>query len=778
MVNKFISSKNFYFYISLGIAFLLISPYVFQGLPIYTEGHYHRHSWALGQLSAFDDKSSFFWRPRFLFGEPRFSNPLTINYYPITYLRYFVGEPFFSQILWFSSITLGFLGAFKLFKLFADGAVAFTAGIIFSLSGIMMISAFKGQMIEQLPFTVWVFYLYIKGFKVEDPKILIIAAIVNTFHLFATETQFIWFYGTTFLPIMSIYICWEKDKSFKKRALLFIKGNLIFFIPLILMTAILVIPVMELQRLYIPPLYDDMSVYMHTGRFNPIELRYSPFFLPGIFDHSLGIGRLRFYINLSYLGIIPIVTCVYCFIYSSKLKKIGFLLFTYFIFTAAMSYGIGDYIMRLNPALTNMRYSSHWLLVWNFVLCLMFCVGAKQINEKLDLKKLLISMGIVAFLLFSGLSYWLFRQENLDNFVLPFSEVQFFELIRPFLFLGLFSGSYFLAYNRKITKKTAFLAALIFCILDIFSWVIKVPVLYSNSLSEDPVYVKYLKEKYTHEKYVLPMTPKLGDSRSIRFDVSKNSFFDFVNSDFEMTRAGTTLTLERSIRVAKKIGWHESGFHRNSFEKDFLIDEEKRILANLFNIKYFFSKDDISEETLRKHNFIKKEFLKDYKLFIYENLDFKERVILYSKVRRVSKEEALEKILAPTEEIYSNALIENLPKDSVLDFNSTGSISEMNYKPDAVSLKVKTNGRMLLYLSDAHYPGWKAFINGREVKIYNTNYMGRGILVPSGESQVEFKFSSSSFKLGLILTVLGFLMSILTLFFAKKRCLRAALRLN
>jgi uncharacterized membrane protein YfhO len=56
-------------------------------------------------------------------------------------------------------------------------------------------------------------------------------------------------------------------------------------------------------------------------------------------------------------------------------------------------------------------------------------------------------------------------------------------------------------------------------------------------------------------------------------------------------------------------------------------------------------------------------------------------------------------------------------------------------------------------LSDVFYPGWQATIDGKATKIYQTNYVQRGVQVPAGEHVVEYRFEPMSFKLGASITL-------------------------
>jgi uncharacterized membrane protein YfhO len=70
-----------------------------------------------------------------------------------------------------------------------------------------------------------------------------------------------------------------------------------------------------------------------------------------------------------------------------------------------------------------------------------------------------------------------------------------------------------------------------------------------------------------------------------------------------------------------------------------------------------------------------------------------------------------------------------------------------------IQIQIQTVAPRFLVLSDVFYPGWQATIDGKPTKIYQTNYVQRGVQVPAGDHVVEFKFESLSFKLGAGITI-------------------------
>ena len=81
-------------------------------------------------------------------------------------------------------------------------------------------------------------------------------------------------------------------------------------------------------------------------------------------------------------------------------------------------------------------------------------------------------------------------------------------------------------------------------------------------------------------------------------------------------------------------------------------------------------------------------------------------------------------------------------------------LSESNNRLD---LQVNAEGNSLLVLSDTYYPGWKAFVNGKETKIYRADYTFRAIPLNTGTHRVRLVYDPMSFKLGAGVTILGIL---------------------
>lgn len=89
----------------------------------------------------------------------------------------------------------------------------------------------------------------------------------------------------------------------------------------------------------------------------------------------------------------------------------------------------------------------------------------------------------------------------------------------------------------------------------------------------------------------------------------------------------------------------------------------------------------------------------------------------------------------------------------VSGFDSTASVKLLSFAPNALSYEFNSsNGKeQLVVFSEVYYnsgKGWQAYLDGKPVDHFRCNYVLRGMKVPSGKHQIEFKFEPASFRTG------------------------------
>ncbi|MBM4049070.1 MAG: tetratricopeptide repeat protein, partial [Planctomycetes bacterium] len=77
------------------------------------------------------------------------------------------------------------------------------------------------------------------------------------------------------------------------------------------------------------------------------------------------------------------------------------------------------------------------------------------------------------------------------------------------------------------------------------------------------------------------------------------------------------------------------------------------------------------------------------------------------------------------------------------------------YASDEVLMTTDARAEALLVLGDVHYPGWRAWLDGRRQPILRANYALRGLPAPPGPHAHHLVYDPRSFKLGAALSLIA-----------------------
>jgi hypothetical protein len=88
---------------------------------------------------------------------------------------------------------------------------------------------------------------------------------------------------------------------------------------------------------------------------------------------------------------------------------------------------------------------------------------------------------------------------------------------------------------------------------------------------------------------------------------------------------------------------------------------------------------------------------------------------------------------------------------------SAGEARLVGYGRDEAVVEVDAERPALLVLTDVHFPGWKATVDGRDAEIERVDYLLRGVQVPAGSHTVELSYEPASWRAGWIVSALALL---------------------
>jgi hypothetical protein len=84
-------------------------------------------------------------------------------------------------------------------------------------------------------------------------------------------------------------------------------------------------------------------------------------------------------------------------------------------------------------------------------------------------------------------------------------------------------------------------------------------------------------------------------------------------------------------------------------------------------------------------------------------------------------------------------------------------------RQDEVNINAYSEEPAFLVLADTFYPGWKAYVNGKEEEILRVSGWMRGVPIPKGASNVVFRYEPASFIWGMVVSGSALLLSALLL---------------
>jgi hypothetical protein len=140
---------------------------------------------------------------------------------------------------------------------------------------------------------------------------------------------------------------------------------------------------------------------------------------------------------------------------------------------------------------------------------------------------------------------------------------------------------------------------------------------------------------------------------------------------------------------------------------------------------------------------------------IYQNLDVLPRAFVVHRARVIEDDEAAvaamqDESFRPNEEaILAEAPPGRgawaMPPQATLNCDQ---VTIFSYEPERVIIEADLASEGYLILTDTYYPGWRAYVDGKESSIIRANLLFRAIRLSAGQHRVEFSYEPASLKVG------------------------------
>jgi hypothetical protein len=154
----------------------------------------------------------------------------------------------------------------------------------------------------------------------------------------------------------------------------------------------------------------------------------------------------------------------------------------------------------------------------------------------------------------------------------------------------------------------------------------------------------------------------------------------------------------------------------------------------------------------------------DQEAKIYENDEVFPRAFVVHDYELVTgKESILKRLKSPDFPLRDKIVLEEKIPEAVRPRlgihpreRSEARIKEYGARQVEILAEMKSPG--FLVLSDLHYPGWNAYVDGKKEKIYQTDYILRSVFLDAGIHNVKFSYEPVSFKAGSWIGVFAFIL--------------------
>jgi len=113
--------------------------------------------------------------------------------------------------------------------------------------------------------------------------------------------------------------------------------------------------------------------------------------------------------------------------------------------------------------------------------------------------------------------------------------------------------------------------------------------------------------------------------------------------------------------------------------------------------------------------------------------------------------------------LESGSIPVNLFKHPQNPDNNSGDCTILQYNANNIRLNVNATMDTFLVLNDIFYPGWKCYVDGVQKDIYRCNFLFRAVRIQKGDHIVYFSFEPPLVKIGIAITSITILISLLIL---------------
>lgn len=733
------------------------------------------------------------WNPRILMGHPFLGNPLPAMFYPQNLLNLiFIPDTLFGYLLLFDIFMAGLFTYLFMRILKTSRFAAFVAGCVFMFSGIFVVRVYGGNIpnldvLSMFPLVLLLLELAIRkkslfyGALAGVPLGLQFLAGQPEYTLYSSLSAFIYF------SLRSLFVFKnENSLRFAPRLIL------IFFTYLIVglsLSAVQLMPLLELSK---QSSRSEMSTYQFATSYSFPPHHLTTFLMPEFYGTFLDVtywGGRNFWELCVYMGVLPLILALIGIILKRGEYTIIFLLIALFSLVFAFGrYSPIFYIFyRFVPLFRLFRKPSVILFSTVFSVSILSGFGLDFLIKKFrdrDKKMTILLIKILSivanltliaillvylkkdYLLSVGGKMLTTKYQSFMTTVHPLyysfefymekieqAYLHIFESLVNFLII---TFSIIFAFALRLKKKDSIkyfkISVIAIILLDLWFFGIK----YIDVISPDKIFAERFPEKI--------LTVFESDEDKFRILDFTHTTPQFIIMRYQVE----TITGYEPTQIGKYRRFTDFFFDVNPDlkMKPYVSIIENRTIENskilgLMNVKYVLTENKIENDNfvfmLSTRVPVYDKYLKtsdEKEIHLYENKNFLPRAFVVPRYKVFTNDSRiLEEIGEEEVDPREYVILEEDVEFTETDAGEFKKAAVSYYSPNEIHVDVDIEGPEFLVLSENWYPGWRAYDNGVEKKIYRANYVFRSIYLDKGHHHVEFIYDPTSLKIGSWVTI-------------------------
>jgi len=712
-----------------------------------------------------------FWNPYLFGGIPFWAHFESTLFYPLDFLFYLLpperayGYTIFLHVV-LTSLAMYFFARSLPFSPFAS----FVAATVFSFSGLMMATIYDGQMYRTqsylwIPLILWCLHRSLASRAFALPAAM--GGLFWGFQLLAGAPQDAFYTFIGGMLFLAFHVKMRIRETRWNARLVSIAG--LFSITGVGIAAIQLIPSFEFIGLSVR---GAIQTYEHATRGSyPLE-GVITLFLPHFFgDYSRGnfwVSDVPWSVPLYNLYVGCLAVLLLLFFSSTKShRRILFYAITLAVFALILAMGSNTPLYRFLydlPGFDKIRAPAKILVLWVFACALLAGKTAGDLSlAKSTLPRRLWIMPFLLILLV-GMDLLFFLQKSLT-----------LSVFSPFVLDAAVPAKMIEAQMIIATQFHRFTLLSAAAIIPLWLWARGIlspgisKVLLCAVLLVDLGTANHAAVRHDDKVYAWVAQTKKGLDATIGQDKSLyrvGSYAHGMNANLEMALGYQSVGGYNPLFLHRYYEYlNHYRFYGRAVPEGWIIffyeKHENSILMDLLNVKYEISHE--SGTIALRDSYLPRSFL-------------------VPGFEILGKKEILDHMVDPGFDPRQTVLFERerTPRDSFSTAFTGKDIMQLvkilSYRPDEIILETDSTQPGFLFLSEVFYPGWKAYVEGREVNILRGNYLFRAIPLTAGRHSVIFRFEPLSIKIGVSITLLTVLVLVLLFLFHRFRRTRRPYR--